>query len=180
MIVFSTPVAAAPPPPQPTPTQCLNEFSSNDNYVGDGWVGARVAGPPQPVDLAGVPDPVDREYSLFCGDILSGVVHTAHPESTGTVHPIPPGDEGFFVSCWSEIIRRGVPEEQSDGRIRFRYEYGFEDGKIMDVVPVPLVAQAIVDKERRFTYTFFTGGGKTTGQGNKWFDCATAFMRQQA
>lgn len=169
MIAFSTSADAQPPPPQPTPTQCLEAFSSDPNYVGDGWVGARVSGPPPPMYLGGVRDPVDREFSLFCGDELSGVVHIAHPESTGTVHPISREDESFFVDCWSRIISRGIQDPEGD-RTRFTYQYG---QMMVNGVPVgPLTATAIVDNQRRLTYTVFTGGGNTPGRGNDWFNCA--------
>ncbi|MGH3937764.1 MAG: hypothetical protein ACRDTG_03890 [Pseudonocardiaceae bacterium] len=159
VVALVSPASAAPPPAEPTPTQCLNEFSSNPDYVGDGWVGARVSGPPSgnPFDLFEFFNPQDREYSLFCGDELSGVVHIAHPESTGTVHPISPDDEEQFLMCWRRTIAGGDPEPDVAGRTRFVLEY--REGEF---------ATAIVDNERRFTYTLFTSTG---AEGNDWSRC---------
>src|SRR3954452_17670091 len=102
---------AAPPPPRPTPTQCLDAFDDvEDDYVGDGWVGAMVASYSSDWwnELWGE----ERTYYLFCGDELSGVVHAAHSEGTGHGHPIDRDNEAEFVRCWEATIANG--EQQPD------------------------------------------------------------------
>lgn len=156
VLVSAAPASAAPPPPNPTPLQCVDEFTHNDNYVGDGWVGARVEGPPSKGPF-GFLDRTDREFSLYCGNELAGVVHIAHPESTGTVHPIIAASEESFRACWAVTIAGGAREPQGDGRSRFVREY--RKGEF---------STAIVDDRHRFTYTLFT----TSPNGsNDWLRC---------
>lgn len=56
-LLGASPAAAAPPPPNPTPMQCIDEFTNNDNYLGDGWAEGFVA-------AAGGNE---GEYVLRCG-----------------------------------------------------------------------------------------------------------------
>lgn len=143
----SAPAHAAPPPGSPSPMQCINEFTNNPNYVGDGWVGGLVATASGAVG----------EASLFCGDELSGVVHIAHPESTGTVHPVFEDDEDLFTTCWRNTIEFGTPVPDGNGRTKITWK---RNANVTGVV--------IIDDARRFTYTHYTEGARS----NNWFSCS--------
>lgn len=91
VMMLASSAAAAPPPPHPTPFQCVDEFTINDNYVGDGWVGALVTTASGPAG----------DFSLFCVDELSSVVHVANPQSSGTVHPVFADTEDQFRNAGS-------------------------------------------------------------------------------
>ncbi len=95
---------AVPPPPIVEPMRCIAEWNENDNYVGEGWVAARVG------DVNGV--------FLGCGDERSGLIHIAHPESTGTVHPVWPHAQFEFLRCFELIAKMGVqkPDNNFPGR----------------------------------------------------------------
>jgi hypothetical protein len=150
---------AAPPPAEPTPTQCLDAFDdTGDDYVGDGWVGALVASHTNDW-FTHLWDDTDREYNLFCGDELSGVVHAAHEEGSGHGHPITPDNEADFLHCWQATIGGGevVPDPRTARRQWFVLEFRPDEYAI-----------AIVDTERKFTYTLYTEGGMTS---NNWHDC---------
>jgi hypothetical protein len=93
------------------------------------------------------------KYKLGCGDELSGVIHIVGL-GTGTGHPIPETQEDQFLICWRTTISRAKPTTVGK-RLLFKW------GK----------ARAWVDKERSYTYTFYTATG---GQGNAWSACASA------
>jgi hypothetical protein len=158
MIAGATGAAAAPQPALARPTECLAAFDDVDNdYVGDGWVGTLVASHTGDwwTDLW---DSTDRAYSLFCGDELSGVVHTAHEEGTGHGHAVDAVDEDEFVHCWRATIGNGdpVPDPKSPNRLRFVMKFAPDEHAI-----------AIVDRDRKFTYTLYTEGAIS----NNWHDC---------
>lgn len=144
--------SAAPPPPDPTPLQCIDEFTFNDNYVGDGWVGALVTTASGAVG----------EFSLFCGDELSGVVHTGHPLSSGTVHPIFEDTQDYYQKCWELTIEDGVVQDipSDPGRKR-----------IVRTNALGLTSTAFVDV-RGFAYTLFTSEGNSDVS-NDWLKCVT-------
>lgn len=150
-----SPAAAAPPPASPSPTQCLGAFDHDEDYVGNGWPSA----------------PVYRAYgeegtvNLLCGDELSGVVHTAHPASTGNTHPVSPGqDEYSFQACFAETISEGTSSKQGDGRVRY----------VMKNALSGVTSTAIIDPVRRFTYTVFTDSAPS---GNDWLGCSVQGSR---
>lgn len=155
MVATIFPAEAAPPPPlgKVTPSMCIREFTDNDNYIEDGWVNARVQeyfpGPP---------------FVLGCGDELSGVVHIAHPASTGTVHPLDPSgaQDGVFTDCIGNTLYNGKTSETSPGRVRHDWDYGAQEQR----------ASVFVDKARSFVYTAFTN---TPNGGNDWAGCAAGF-----
>lgn len=139
---------AARAPAQPSPEQCLNAFDDDgDDYVGDGWVGATVER--------------SNGWQLGCGDELSGVIHIAHPESSGSVHPITSATEGDFLTCWAAAVRNGVAAKQSDGRTTITWQ-PTKGGK---------VAFGYFATDRKFTITFYT---RTGGKSNDWHGCARA------
>lgn len=84
---------AYPSEASPTPLQCLDQWETNDNYVGDGWVAV----------------PVRRTSGtvLGCGDERSGVIHIGHPDTTGNLHPITAETEEAFLSRQDRRQRRG-------------------------------------------------------------------------
>jgi hypothetical protein len=139
--------SAAPPPPEPTSVQCLDEFTNNANYVGDGWVGALV-------DTQG-------DFNLFCGNELTGVIHVGHPDSTGTVHPITVDNQIPFKLCWSTVVAEGTRTADGAGRSRFVF-----------VSAAGVRGTVIVDDALRFTYAVFTETTERSPQGNDWFGCA--------
>lgn len=147
-LVLSTLLAgsasAAPPGTNVRPLDCLREFDHNPNYVGEGWIAAMVASA--------------NGYMLGCGNELSGVVHIAHPASTGTFHPIPANDEDLFLQCWRRTLEDGVPEPDGVGRTRYVYTHGYSKDR----------ATVIVDDRGKFTYTMFTSDGSA---GNNWLGC---------
>lgn len=149
--------SAAPPPDNPTPRQCLDAFNSTApeiDYVGDGWPGALVAGPPQSWMFSFFDD-TDRDFRLYCGDERSGVVHIAG-ESTGTGHPISEADQDWFIGCWNVVIGAGTAEDDGNGRTRFT----LVRGRTKSV--------AFVDNARRFTYSLYTSS-------DSWEDCYLAW-----
>lgn len=165
-------IAAPPPPGDVSPRECLNQWDGNGNYVGEGWVGARAKV---------VRDVLDREVFLGCGDELSGVIHIAHPDSTGTVHPIPPGQEGDFLRCFERTIRSATI---SDDQGRRKYEFDWQKSNLGNAdVPVQVMrSTAIVadNHQPNFVYTFYTtdDGGVSTPQDprrtNYWPECAVS------
>ncbi len=151
---------AVPPPPNPTPTQCLEAFDRIDeDHVGDGWIGARVAGPTGVSVASILLDGVTGGFSLFCGDELSGVVHIGHSAGSGSGHEITADDERYFVDCWRNTIARGRAQLDHPQPGRTTFTYQFRDGQY---------SNAVVDNARRFTYRLFTTGGRS----NDWFPCA--------
>lgn len=138
---------AGPPPSQPSPKQCLDEWDDNDNYVGDGWVSARVR-------------TASNGWFVGCGDERSGIIHIAHPDSTGREHPITSSTEGNFLKCWNAAVTRGSEHRMSDGRIRITWK---PRGTAF--------ARGYFAADRKFTWTFFTSKG---AKGNDWSGCAKA------
>ncbi len=106
--------AAPPPPGDVNPLECLNQWDNNPNYVGEGWVGARVRV---------VRDVLEREVFLGCGDELSGVIHIAHPDTTGTLHPIPPGEEASFLRCFERTIQTSAISPAGEGRRKYEFDW---------------------------------------------------------
>jgi hypothetical protein len=134
---------AAPPPPNPTPIQCLEAFDNIDeDYVGDGWVGAQVAGPTGVSFVSFLFEGVSGGFNLFCGDELSGVVHIGHGEGSGSGHAITPDNERYFVDCWRNTIAHGRARPDHPQRGRTTFIYRFRDDQY---------ATAVVDSARRFT-----------------------------
>lgn len=156
-LVFSSEaVLAARPPSSSTPMRCLYEWEKNPNYVGDGWVGARVA------DVNGI--------FLGCGDERSGIIHIAHPESTGSIHPISASTQDEFLRCFELVATRGVRSADKDfpssrTRVEFTYYLKTQLGSL------PQFATIIYDNTGRFVWTFFTSSGSFSRQGNNWSGC---------
>lgn len=149
LAAFTSPAAAAPPGSQVTPQECIQAWDNNPNYVADGWVGAFVA---SAVDGNGVTN------NLFCGDELSGVIHIASSDSTGTVHPIAPDDDDLFIGCFESTIENGAISPGGAGRARFDFTNSITG----------VTSTAFVDVERKFTYTLFADGNPAS---NNWFRC---------
>lgn len=143
--------AAAAPPPNPTPMQCIDEFTNNDNYLGDGWAEGFVA-------AAGGNE---GEYVLRCGDVSSGVIHIAHPETTGNLHPVFASTQDAFVACWRRIITFGIGLPDDSNRLLIEF--------IIPGVPNAR-GRAYVDPQTRITYTTFIAGGGVAN--NDWAACA--------
>jgi hypothetical protein len=148
----------APGPRQVTPFECLAAYDDDDlDYVGEGWVGNLVSGPPPTSWWIDLFDETDRDYNLHCGDELTGVVHIATQEGTGTGHLIDADDEQWFLDCWKLTVGDGRAEPDSTpGRTKFTKDFG---GDRQSVV--------IVDDKRRFTYTMYTTGDRS----NDWLPC---------
>ncbi len=157
-LVFSSEaVLAARPPSFATPMRCMYEFDKNDNYIGDGWVKARVA------DVKGI--------FLGCGDEQSGIIHIAHPESMGNSHPISGSTQDEFLQCFKLVATNG--ERSPDKRFpssRTRVEYTYYVNSQFGWVPQ--TATIIYDNARRFVWTFFTSSGSFSPKGNNWSDCS--------
>ncbi|GAB3677607.1 hypothetical protein GCM10027597_18610 [Saccharopolyspora tripterygii] len=129
--------------------QCIDAFDHDPDYVGNGWVGA----------LVYTASGEEGEVNLLCGDELSGVIHIAHPASTGSVHPVYPDTEYGFGACFEQTITRGKSSVQPDGRVRY----------VMYNLTSRVTSTAIVDGQRRFTYTLFTDSAP---QGDNWLGCS--------
>lgn len=147
---------AAPPPATSTPMKCFQEWDANANYDRDGWIGARVA------DFKGI--------FLGCGNRHSGVIHIAHPESTGTIHPIFENTQNDFLRCFESIASSGertpdpaFPTERT--RMQLIYFLETEFGR------TPQTATIIYDNARRFVYTIFTSNGSFSPKGDNWSGC---------
>lgn len=159
--VASAGVAEAQAPASATPFQCLQAWDQDGeslDYVGDGWVGVRV------IDVGGV--------FLGCGDELSGVVHIAHPDTTGTLHPIFENTQNAFIQCFQLIANSGTRRADDDfpasrTRAEFTYYVNSQFGQI------PQTATIIFDNAGRFAYTVFTSSGSFSPEGNNWGGCSS-------
>lgn len=119
---------AAPPPPISTPLECINSFSNNPDYVSEGWVAAEVA------SWNGV--------FLGCGDERSGIIHIAHPESTGSIHPVFEDTQSAFLACFRNIANSGAQRPDDEfPQTRTRYERSYVKESILG--PVRLKATLI-------------------------------------
>lgn len=90
-------VAEAQAPRSATPIQCLQAWDQDGisvDYVGDGWVEAPVA------DINGI--------FLGCGDATTGMVHIAHPDTTGSLHPVYADTQVVFLRCFELIASSGA------------------------------------------------------------------------
>lgn len=141
LAIGATSSYAAPPPYSVEPMRCIAEFNENDNYVGEGWVAARVA------ESNGV--------FLGCGDERSGVIHIAHPESTGNVHPVYPETQYEFVQCFKAVAALGYQKpDKNFPNTRTRYEYTYYVDS--PAGPLPHTATLIKDNAGGFVWTMFT------------------------
>lgn len=125
--------------------------------MGEGWVAAPV------LDVNGV--------FLGCGDERSGVIHIAHPESTGNVHPIYPAQVRDFSRCHEKIATFGTqrPDNNFPGT-RTRYEYTYYVDS--NLGPIPQTATIVKDNAGRFVWTMFTPETSDVPQGKDWLGCA--------
>jgi hypothetical protein len=159
VVVPARPAAAEPPPAISSPTDCINRFDDEGlDYVGDGWVDALVS--------------ATNGISLRCGDERSGVVHIAHPDSTGTTHPVSAENQNAFVRCFRVIASSGRAEPDNkfpESRTRYEIFYGRDE---FQGVPLTKTGTLIVDNERGFVYTMFTSGSTKFPRGNDWRGCA--------
>ena len=147
---------AAPPPATSAPMKCFQEWDANENYDREGWIGAKVA------DVKGI--------FLGCGNRHTGIIHIAHPESTGTIHPIFANTQTDFLRCFEAIANTGkrspdpaFPAERT--RVELTYEIKTDLGRL------PQTATLIFDNARRFVYTMFTSNGASSPNGDNWSGC---------
>lgn len=148
---------AAPPPARVSGLRCLSEWDANDDYRGEGWVSALVLGD-------------RRSVYLGCGDELSGMIHIAHPESTGTTHPVDAATYGAFASCFQRIVLEGTTAEDR-GFEKTRTRYTLFYGHSPTEYALPLTATLIVDNAGRFVWTMYTSTSGSA-RGNDWDGCA--------
>ncbi|MFD2419751.1 hypothetical protein [Amycolatopsis pigmentata] len=156
-LLGTTTATAAPPAPDNTPLDCFWQWANNPNYVGDGWVGARVS------DVNGV--------FLGCGDELSGIIHIADPDSTGSIHPIFADTQADFLACFWNIATFGSQRPDNDfpndrTRYEFQYTYWTNVG-----FPATQTATLIKNNVGRFVWTMFTQTDFSP-DGNDWYSCA--------
>jgi hypothetical protein len=151
---------AAPPPTTSRPLTCLERWDDEDprfDYVGEGWVNARVA------TVNGV--------VLGCGDEQSGVVHIGGSAVTGTGHAIDKRNEQAFLDCFGSLVRFGTKEPDPDfPETRDRYRKVFSEPSPFGDLPV--VATMYVDRKRHFVYTIHTTKTKATPGSNNWAGCS--------
>lgn len=159
LVISSTSASAAPPPPDHavTPMTCIYQYNENDLYVEEGWVGAAV----------------DYENGVFlgCGDERSGVIHIAHPNSSGNTHPVYERDQDDFLRCFSNLAHRGSKEPDKnfpDTRTRYKFTFYIETS----IGTVPQMAQMVVDNAGGFVYTIWTPEHNSYPRGNNWYGCA--------
>lgn len=152
LLAISTPAVAGPPPDRVKPLDCLREWDSNDNYVGDGWPRAHV------VTINGI--------VLRCGDESTGVVHIAGEGTTGSRHPISPEMQSYFLQCFDLITREGERGPDPDGPDRELLVYFYFD---INRPTFPGEATAVIDKATGRVRTVFTSTGAS---GNDWLTCA--------
>lgn len=155
-MVFTSMAQAAPPPGRVSGLDCLREWDLNDDYVGEGWVQARVA------EVDGV--------VLGCGDERSGMIHIAHEQSGGSTHPVDASNYGAFLECFGLLVRSGrqspdVDHPQTRTRYDLVYKYSSAGG-----YPIPLHAVVIKDNAGGFVYTMFTSTVEVA-RGNDWTGC---------
>ena len=152
LLVLPTSAIAGPPPDRVKPLDCLDQWESNDNYVGDGWPGAHV------ITINGV--------VLRCGDESTGVVHIAGEGTTGSRHPISAGTQSYFLQCFDLVARHGERRPDSRSVDRERLVYFYFD---INAPTFPGEATAIIDKATGRVRTLFTSTG---AEGNDWLTCA--------
>lgn len=149
---------AAPPAVTPTPLQCFAQWEGNSNYVGDGWVAARV-----------------RQTSgtiLGCGDEQSGVIHIGHPDTTGSQHPITAETEQAFLACFDSIAVGGSREPDPEfPQTRTRYRISYYAGTVQGI-PFTRSATFIRDNSGGFVWSMFTSTSNDFPDGNNWVGCS--------
>jgi hypothetical protein len=151
---------AAAPPPTSSPLTCLERWDDEDprfDYVGEGWVAAKVA--------------EVNDVFLGCGDELSGVVHISGSDAAGSGHLITPRSQQDFLDCFAALARFGTKEpDPLFPDSRDKYEMSFPESTPFG--DLPLAATMYVDRENRFVYTMFTTKTKATPGSNNWAGCA--------
>jgi hypothetical protein len=130
-------------------SDCLRMFDSDSNaYYREGWQTDEVA-------VATTRD--GTILTLRCGNELSGVIHIADPESTGTGHSLNPSgaDDAVFATCFRKTVTEGTPRDESD-RVLLVRNYGPSGGR------------SYVRYGRDGTvYSMYT-----SAPGDEWADCA--------
>lgn len=144
------------PPIVVKPMDCLAAWDNNADYFASGWVGAKVA------DVNGV--------FLGCGDVESGIIHIAHPVTSGTRHPISTETQDFFVRCFRAIAQYGSTFRDRffpDDRTRYNLVYDYPS-------PTSTNAAFIRDNRGGFVYTMYTGGlPGFNAPTNNWAGCTS-------
>lgn len=154
LLLTSTVAVADPPRGRVKPLECLNQWSNNDDYVGEGWVRANVA--------------TINGAVLNCGDEFTGVVHIAGKGTTGSGHPISGATESYFMQCFDLVARFGERSPDPDGPERVWLEYEYFSLTRPDA---PSRATAILEERTGLVRTMFTSTG---AEGNDWLACAAA------
>lgn len=136
------------------PTACMNKWDTDlDGYLRDRWESNLVHA--AYYDGPGAPADGTSEIDMRCGTELYGIIHTAHEDSTGNVHPIFPADEPSFEQCFTNIVFNGGPSTLPDGR--------------RQLILGNNVASLIYDAQNGSVYTMWANGNENT---NNWTGCA--------